>query len=60
MSKYTKVGTIKNTFPVTDGSSTVEPSETTDRDIAKPAEDGPSESLPAKPVEATTGVDAQE
>ncbi|RVW27066.1 Membrane steroid-binding protein 2 [Vitis vinifera] len=60
MSKYTKVGTIKKTFPVTDGSSTVEPSETTDRDIAKPAEDGPSESLPAKPVEATTGGDAQE
>ncbi|KAL6321636.1 hypothetical protein AAG906_025468 [Vitis piasezkii] len=59
MSKYTKVGTIK-TVPVTDGSSTVEPAETTDRDIAKPAEDGPSESLPAKPVEATTGGDAQE
>ncbi|XP_034711624.1 membrane steroid-binding protein 2-like [Vitis riparia] len=56
MSKYTKVGTIK-TVPVTDGSSTAE---TTDRDIAKPAEDGPSESLPAKPVEATTGGDAKE
>ncbi|KAJ9679338.1 hypothetical protein PVL29_021307 [Vitis rotundifolia] len=60
MSKYTKVGTIKKTVPVTDGSSTVETTETTDRDIAKPAEDGPSESLPAKPVEATAGVDAQE
>ena len=56
MSKYTKVGTIKNT----DGSSTVEPTETTDRDIAKPAEDGLSESAATKPVEAATGGDAQE
>lgn len=54
MSKYTKVGTIKQTVPVTDGSSTVEPTETTDRDITKPAEDGPAESVATKPVEAAT------
>lgn len=52
MSKYVKVGTIKATVPVSDGPSTVEPTEATDRDVAKPAEEGPSESVPAV-VEAT-------
>ncbi|KAF5480387.1 hypothetical protein F2P56_001142 [Juglans regia] len=43
MSKYVKVGTVKS-VPVTDGAPTGEHAESTDRDVAKPAEDGPSES----------------
>uniref|UniRef100_A0A5B7A9L5 Putative membrane steroid-binding protein 2-like n=2 Tax=Davidia involucrata TaxID=16924 RepID=A0A5B7A9L5_DAVIN len=43
MSKYVKVGTVKKSEPVTDGSSAGEPVEATDRDVAKPAE-GESES----------------
>jgi len=43
MSKYEKVGTIKNTVPVTDGTSTSEPAaEATESDASKPAEDGPA------------------
>ena len=44
MSKYVKVGTINQTVPESDAPSTAEPAESTDRDVAKPAEDGPSES----------------
>ncbi|GAV72505.1 Cyt-b5 domain-containing protein [Cephalotus follicularis] len=41
MSKYATVGTIKRTVPVTDEASTAEPVvEATERDVAKPAEDG--------------------
>lgn len=43
MSKYVKVGTVKS-VPVTDGAPTGEHAESTDSDVAKPAEDGPSES----------------
>ncbi|KAK9143443.1 hypothetical protein Syun_012843 [Stephania yunnanensis] len=47
MSKYVKVGTVKKTVPVTDGSATPgEISEATNGDAAKPSDDGPSE----KPV----------
>lgn len=60
MSKYTKVGTIKKTVPVTDGSSIAESTETTERDTAKSAEDGPSESVAEKHVEATTNEDTKE
>ncbi|KAL9375906.1 hypothetical protein Peur_032785 [Populus x canadensis] len=43
MSKYEKVGTIKKTVPVTDGTSTSEPAaEATESDASKPAEDGPA------------------
>ncbi|KAJ6971223.1 membrane steroid-binding protein 1 [Populus alba x Populus x berolinensis] len=43
MSKYEKVGTIKNTVPVTDGTSTSEPAaEATESDASKPAEDVPA------------------
>ncbi|KAL6955955.1 Membrane steroid-binding protein 1 [Sarracenia purpurea var. burkii] len=47
MSKYVKVGTVKKTIPVTDGPSDVEPVESSNRDVDKPAENGPSE----KPAE---------
>ncbi|KAK3039278.1 hypothetical protein RJ639_027982 [Escallonia herrerae] len=57
MSKYVKVGTIK-TVPVTDGSATVEPAAATEGDVAKPAEDGPSESAAAEAKESTTGGEA--
>ncbi|KAG5230631.1 membrane steroid-binding protein [Salix suchowensis] len=44
MSKYVKVGTIKNTVPVTDETSTSEPAaQATEGDASKPAEDGPSD-----------------
>ncbi|GAB4826372.1 Membrane steroid-binding protein 2 [Ancistrocladus abbreviatus] len=39
MSKYVKVGTVKKTVPVTDGSSPAEPAEASDTDASKPAED---------------------
>ncbi|CAK7337232.1 unnamed protein product [Dovyalis caffra] len=58
MSKYVKVGTIKKTVPVTDGTSTSEPAaETTERDAAKPAEDAPSA---AAPVETTAVGESKE
>ncbi|KAK2973083.1 hypothetical protein RJ640_023013 [Escallonia rubra] len=57
MSKYVKVGTIK-TVPVTDGSTTGEPDSATEGDVAKPAEDGPSESAAAEAKESTTGGEA--
>jgi membrane-associated progesterone receptor component len=58
MSKYIKVGTIKKTVPVTDGTSTSEPAaEATESDVAKPAEDVPSV---AAPVETPTGGESKE
>nr|XP_016478628.1 PREDICTED: membrane steroid-binding protein 2-like [Nicotiana tabacum] len=48
MSKYVKVGTIKQAVPVIDGAANGESVEATDRE-AKPAEDGASAS--AKPLE---------
>lgn len=56
MSKYVKVGTVKQTVPVTDKSTTsgtAEPTEATDLD-AKPAEDAPSENVATEPKETTT------
>lgn len=53
MSKYVKVGTIKQTVPVTDESNTsgtAEAAENVEGD-AKPAEDAPSESVAAEPKE---------
>ncbi|CAK9136784.1 unnamed protein product [Ilex paraguariensis] len=57
MSKYVTVGTVKSTIPVTDASNTSEPAETTDRDAAKSAEDGPSENAAVETVR-TPNVDA--
>ncbi|XP_057950541.1 membrane steroid-binding protein 2-like [Malania oleifera] len=54
MSKYVKVGTIKKTVPVTEGSATGEPAEAADHDVDRPVEDGPAkpaEDGPAKPAE---------
>ncbi|KAK9103353.1 hypothetical protein Sjap_020607 [Stephania japonica] len=48
MSKYVKVGTVKKTVPVTDGSAPGESSEAANGDAAKPAEDGPSEKTVAE------------
>ncbi|XP_016445269.2 membrane steroid-binding protein 1 [Nicotiana tabacum] len=56
MSKYVKVGTVKQTVPVSDGAANGESVESTDREAqpilegvasesAKPSEDGPSESV---------------
>ncbi|XP_010273133.1 PREDICTED: membrane steroid-binding protein 1 [Nelumbo nucifera] len=51
MSKYFKVGTIKKTVPVTDGLSPSDSSEAMKQDdVAKPAEDGPSENTPVDQV----------
>ncbi|KAK6135319.1 hypothetical protein DH2020_030961 [Rehmannia glutinosa] len=49
MSKYVKVGTVKTSVPVTEGQTT----EATESDVAKPAENGPSESA-SKETEETT------
>lgn len=57
MSKYVKVGTIKKTVPVTDGASNGEPAKADN--VAKPAEDGPSESPAVKSEETPTGDDAK-
>ncbi|KAK6926261.1 Cytochrome b5-like heme/steroid binding domain [Dillenia turbinata] len=54
MSKYVKVGTVKKEVPVTEGSSTAESTETTEHDIANPAEnDKPESTSTADSVEAT-------
>ncbi|CAH2050682.1 unnamed protein product [Thlaspi arvense] len=44
MTKYVKVGTVKKTVPVTEGSSTGEPAEGTDHSVEKRAENGSAES----------------
>ncbi|KAL0452506.1 UNVERIFIED_CONTAM: Membrane steroid-binding protein 1 [Sesamum latifolium] len=70
MSKYVKVGTVKTTVPVTDGaaegqasaaseSEAAKPEEAADGNIAKPAEDGPSESAAKETVETTPADDAE-
>ncbi|KAJ7975692.1 Membrane steroid-binding protein 2 [Quillaja saponaria] len=59
-SKYVKVGTVKKTIPVTDGESTGEPTESTDHDAAKPAEDGPSENAAVKSDETPSSTVADE
>ncbi|PON64692.1 Cytochrome b5-like heme/steroid binding domain containing protein [Parasponia andersonii] len=58
MSKYVKVGTIKKTVPVTDGSSSgeAEPAETSHD--AKPTEDGPSEKPAVKTEETPSAAEA--
>ncbi|KAL7003328.1 Membrane steroid-binding protein 1 [Sarracenia purpurea var. burkii] len=60
MSKYVKVGTVKKTVPVTDGSSTGEPAEeATDRNVDKPAENGHAENPEVETTtESATGADA--
>ena len=58
MSKYVKVGTIKNTVPVTDGTSTSEPAtQATEGDASKPAEECPSD---AAHVETTPVGESKE
>ncbi|XP_059667059.1 membrane steroid-binding protein 2-like [Cornus florida] len=59
MSKYVKVGTIKKMVPVTDGSSTEEPTEATNQDVAKPTEDVASETADVGTTEATSGGNAE-
>lgn len=58
MSKYVKVGTVKKTVPVTEGSSTGEPAAETDREVEKPAENDPSEHTANGTAESTSGADA--
>ena len=60
MSKYVKVGTIKKTVPVTEGSSTGEPAEATDREVEKLAENGPSKNTANGTTESTSGADADQ
>ncbi|KAK0597716.1 hypothetical protein LWI29_027954 [Acer saccharum] len=56
MSKYVKVGSIKKEeVPVADGESAAEKNE---EDVAKPVEDGPSESAAVQSEETPSGVDA--
>ncbi|KAJ8448699.1 hypothetical protein Cgig2_010586 [Carnegiea gigantea] len=59
MSKYTKVGTVMKTIPVTNGSCSSEPTatEATDREAPKVADDGPSEKAAAETMEATSPAD---
>ncbi|KAL3521519.1 hypothetical protein ACH5RR_019668 [Cinchona calisaya] len=72
MSKYVKVGSVKNTVPVSDGAANDEaaesaskattddkkPAEAFDHIMAKVAEDGPSESAAAEAVESKIDGDA--
>ncbi|PSS33091.1 Membrane steroid-binding protein [Actinidia chinensis var. chinensis] len=60
MSKYVKVGTVKKTVPVTEGSSTGEPAEATDREVEKLAENGPSKNTANGTTESTSGADADQ
>uniref|UniRef100_A0A0V0HQB7 Putative membrane steroid-binding protein 2-like n=1 Tax=Solanum chacoense TaxID=4108 RepID=A0A0V0HQB7_SOLCH len=65
MSKYVKVGTVKQTVPVSDGASNDEsvestnpetkPAEAVASESAKPSEDGPSGSVAAETVDKTDG-----
>lgn len=59
MSKYTKVGTVTKSIPVTNGSCSSEPNptEATDREAPKVADDGPSEKAAAETMEATSPAD---
>ncbi|KAL3373673.1 hypothetical protein AABB24_005588 [Solanum stoloniferum] len=65
MSKYVKVGTVKQTVPVSDGASNDEsvestnpetkPAEAVASESAKPSEDGPSGSVVAETVDKSDG-----
>lgn len=66
MSKYMKVGTVKATVPVKDGaaegeatdasaSDAAKPAEADEGHVAKPAEDGPSETAPEETTVAAGG-----
>ncbi|KAK4734494.1 hypothetical protein R3W88_008755 [Solanum pinnatisectum] len=64
MSKYVKVGTVKQTVPVSDGASNDESVESTNPETkpaeavassAKPSEDGPSGGVAAETVDKTDG-----
>lgn len=59
MSKYTKVGTVTKSIPVTNGSCSSEPNpaEATDREAPNVADDGPSEKAAAETMEATSPAD---
>uniref|UniRef100_A0A2P2JSJ8 Cytochrome b5 domain-containing family protein n=1 Tax=Rhizophora mucronata TaxID=61149 RepID=A0A2P2JSJ8_RHIMU len=59
--KYVKVGTIKKTVPVEEGTSTVESGDAVKGDAAKPADEGLSakpteEGLSAKPIEDSSSA----
>ncbi|XP_073125602.1 membrane steroid-binding protein 1-like [Henckelia pumila] len=56
MSKYVKVGTVKATIPVTDGTAEGQATEAAVGDVAKPAEDGPSSPSAVKESEETKTV----
>ena len=58
MSKYVKVGTVKATIPVNDGATENEATrvEAAEGHVAKPAEDGPSETVPKETEETTTAA----
>ncbi|XP_057774385.1 membrane steroid-binding protein 1 [Salvia miltiorrhiza] len=59
MSKYVKVGTVKATVPVSDGATEGEASdaaEAAEGHVAKPAEDGPSETTPKEAEESATAA----
>ncbi|XP_042057495.1 membrane steroid-binding protein 2-like [Salvia splendens] len=58
MSKYVKVGTVKATIPVNDGATESEAThvEAAEGHVAKPAEDGPSETVPKETEETTTAA----
>ncbi|KAI8007296.1 Membrane steroid-binding protein 1 [Camellia lanceoleosa] len=59
MTKYAKVGSVKKTVPVTDGSSSGEAVEATDRDVdTKPTDNGPSENAATGITETESAVDA--
>ncbi len=59
MTKYAKVGSVKKTVPVTDGSSSGEAVEATDRDVDnKPTDNGPSENAATGITETESAVDA--
>lgn len=57
MSKYVKVGTIKNTVPVTDGPSNGEPVEATESHADKPTGNDASEDAAAGTTESASGAD---
>ncbi|THF97686.1 hypothetical protein TEA_006779 [Camellia sinensis var. sinensis] len=59
MTKYAKVGSVKKTVPVTDGTLSGEAVETTDRDVDdKPTDNGPSENAATGITETESAVDA--
>ncbi|KAK6117609.1 hypothetical protein DH2020_048656 [Rehmannia glutinosa] len=67
MSKYVKVGTVKTTVPVTDGTTEgqstdaaqTDAAKPADADVAKPAEDGPSETASKETEENVPAGDVE-